>query len=53
MLDLDTMEDMYINDTASSVVAYFLSNAGSWKGEVARRIKAELRDMLKGAGYGR
>jgi hypothetical protein len=49
MLDLDTMADMYINDTASSVVAYFLSNAGSWKGEVARQIKAELKEMLKEA----
>jgi hypothetical protein len=27
-------------------VIYFLNNAGTWRGEVARRIKAELKSML-------
>ena len=49
MLDLDTLSDMYGADSASSVVAYFLCNAGSWKGEVARRVKAELKAMLEEA----
>ena len=31
------------------VVDYFLSNATAWKGETARRIKAELNAMLKAA----
>jgi hypothetical protein len=53
MSDLDTMEDMFIHDSAVSVVAYFLANANAWRGDTARRVKAELRDMLKGAGYGR
>ena len=44
---LDTIDDMYCCDTASSVVAYFLANAGTWRGEVARRVKKELNTMLK------
>lgn len=33
----------YFEDNAASVVSYFLSNASSWRGETARRIKAELK----------
>jgi len=29
------------------IVRYFLSNATTWRGETARRIKAELKQMLK------
>ena len=32
---------------AESIVRYFLSNAQHWRGEDARRIKAELRSMIK------
>jgi hypothetical protein len=46
---LNDINDMYILDTAYSVVAYFLGNAGTWRGEVAKRVKAELKTMLKGA----
>jgi len=49
MRSLATMQDKYYYDDAQSVVLYFLANAGTWKGEVARRIKAELKTMLKGA----
>ena len=45
--DLDSMSDAYGADPASQIVAYFLSNATSWRGETARRIKAELNQMLK------
>lgn len=51
---LDAMEmltdisDNYFADSADSVVRYFLSNATSWRGEDARRVKAELKAMLKG-----
>jgi len=48
MGSLDTMQDKYYYDDAQSVVLYFLANAGTWKGEAARRIKAELKTMLKG-----
>ena len=37
----------YYGDSAESIVRYFLSNATTWKGETARRIKAELNLMLK------
>jgi hypothetical protein len=43
---LNNMSEMYIYDTADSVVRYFLSNANGWRGESARRIKAELKGML-------
>jgi hypothetical protein len=46
---LDSINDPYYCDSGSSVVAYFLGNANSWKGEVARRVKAELNGLLKGA----
>lgn len=46
MASLRTVDDMFINDTADSVVRYFLSNARSWRGEVAKRVKKELNEML-------
>jgi len=49
MATLQTMKDMYGADDASYIVAYFLSNATSWRGPVARQIKAELNGMLKSA----
>jgi hypothetical protein len=49
MFSLNKITDNYIMDSGSSVVAYFLSNASSWRGDDARRIKAELKAMLKGA----
>ena len=47
MLQLNTIHDDYYLDTAESVVIYFLANAQTWRGETARRIKAEFREMLK------
>ena len=44
---LNTINDMYYQDTAYSIVAYFLSNAGTWRGETARRVKKELNAMIK------
>jgi len=46
MASLSGINSVYGCDDAESIVAYFLSNAGSWRGESARRIKAELRKML-------
>ena len=43
---LTNVTDNYMADSGAFVVAYFLANAGSWRGENARRIKAELRKML-------
>lgn len=47
MLQLDKITDKYYEDSAKSVVLYFLSNASTWRGETARRIKAELKGMVK------
>ena len=43
--DLDRMTDTFGVDSAKWIVAYFLSNATTWKGPKAREIKAELRRM--------
>jgi len=47
MACLDRMTDDYGCDSADSIVLYFLSNARTWKGETAKRIKAELKGMCK------
>lgn len=49
MRSLDSVTDMYGLDSGKSIVAYFLVNAGAWRGETARRVKKELNAMLKGA----
>lgn len=43
---LDTIKDTYYFDRGEDIVRYFLSNAGTYRGETARRIKAELRGLL-------
>jgi hypothetical protein len=48
MLSLSTIGDSYGCDDARGIVLYFLSNARTWKGETARRVKAELNAILKG-----
>jgi hypothetical protein len=48
MASLTDITDRYYQDDAESVVAYFLSNATSWRGETAKRVKAELRAILSG-----
>lgn len=43
---LQTIDDHYFDDSAEEIVLCFLTNAQTWRGETARRIKAELRAML-------
>jgi hypothetical protein len=45
MATLETIEQNYYFDSGRSVVLYFLANAGSWRGDVAREIKKELKAM--------
>lgn len=47
MATLTSVNDNYGYDSGKSIVLYFLSNAAQWKGETARRIKAELKAMIK------
>jgi hypothetical protein len=49
MQTLQSIKDNYIMDSGSSIVAYFLSNATSWRGEVAKAVKKELNRRLKTA----
>lgn len=46
MLTLDSVNDYYYADSGKSIVLYFLSNASSFRGEAARRIKAELKSLV-------
>ena len=48
MMSLNSIDDEFYGfDDAKSIVLYFLSNAGTWRGETAKRIKAELKAMTK------
>ena len=47
MYSIDTVNDSYGYDSGRSVVLYFLSNARSWKGDTAKRIKLELKEIIK------
>lgn len=49
MLELDTVDPKapYLFERADDIVLRFLCNAQTFKGEDARRIKAELKSMVK------
>lgn len=47
MLQLNTIHDKYYFDTAYEIVAKFLGNAKTWRGDDAKRIKLELNNILK------
>jgi hypothetical protein len=47
MRDLYSITDDYGADSAKSIIIYFLSNATTWRGETARRVKKELNEMVK------
>lgn len=46
MADLADIRDTYGADSARSVVAYFLSNASTFRGPEAQRLKGELKGIL-------
>jgi len=48
MAALTSIHNTYGADSAKNVVLYFLVNAEPWCGEDARRIKAELKQLLEG-----
>ena len=45
MLSISNKKDMYGADSADSIILYFLSNASSYRGETAKRLKAELKAL--------
>lgn len=44
---LNSPDDNYGMDSGKSIILYFLSNASTWRGEVAKRVKLELKAMAK------
>ena len=44
---LNSVNDNYIYDSGKSIVAYFLANASTWRGDKAKEIKKELNKMIK------
>lgn len=47
MESLDQPTDRYGYDSAKSIINYFLANASTWKGEKAKQIKQELKQLIK------
>jgi hypothetical protein len=47
MAQINSINDSYYADTASSVVLYFLANAQTWRGDTARLVKAHLKSLVK------
>lgn len=47
MASLDSVNDNYGWDSGKTIVLYFLGNASTWRGETAKRIKTELKAMVK------
>jgi hypothetical protein len=46
MRSLTDLNSEYGQDSAKSIVLYFLSNASTWRGEDAKRIKTELKSIV-------
>lgn len=46
MASLDGPGDSYGDDSAQSVVCYFLANANSFRGDAAKALKAELKVLF-------
>ena len=49
MMQLNTINDKYIFDSGESVIMYFLANASTFRGNDAKVLKQELKDILKRA----
>ena len=53
MSQLDSVNESYFEDDGAYIVRYFLSNSSSWRGPVAKEIKAELKAMLPRSRFAR
>lgn len=47
MLSLNTINDKYYEDDAEMIIAYFLANASTFRGNDAKILKQELKQLLK------
>jgi hypothetical protein len=45
MFSLQSINDNYANDSARSIINYFLHNASSWRGETAKAVKQKLKEL--------
>lgn len=48
MASLNSINDKYMYDDARGIVRYFLANAGQFKGERAKALKTELKQLIEG-----
>jgi len=46
MFSLNSVNDKYLLDSGRTIIIYFLSNAGSWSGPVAKVVKEHLKSLL-------
>lgn len=46
MFEIQDVNENYYHDSAKSIIFYFLSNATTWRGEIARNVKAKLKQLL-------
>lgn len=49
MRNISSVADTYGADDGRDIVLYFLSNADTWKGPEAKRLKDELKAAMKAA----
>ena len=47
MHTLESVQDRYGYDSAKTIIIYFLANASTWKGDKAKQIKQELKQLIK------
>lgn len=47
MRELETIDDSYGQDSAKSIITYFLANASAFRGNQAKQFKNELKQILK------
>jgi hypothetical protein len=48
MASLNSINDRFYQDDARGIVRYFLANAAAFRGDSAKALKAELKQLLKG-----
>lgn len=46
MHELRTLRDTHLGRSADTIIREFLHHAMSWRGDVARRLKGELRRLI-------
>ena len=42
---MTTIEDSFYDQSGRTIVAYLISNLSYWRGDVAKRVKAELKAL--------